>query len=214
MRFIKDLGAKAVGKTGRKERFCLYECPTCLELVERRIDHIRTKNPKQCNDCSRSGNSFRKTHGMNGRKVHTVWRHMKERCLNKNDKRYDRYGGRGVDVCDEWLKFENFYRDMGDIPEKGMQIDREDNDGDYEPSNCRWVTPAENSRNRSTTRICADKVSVIKRLLLDKKYTQRSLAILFNVSNAIISQIKLGKSWADVAPYEYPLTQFNRKQEV
>ena len=79
--------------------------------------------------------------------AYRTWQHMKSRCLNPKTVRYKNYGGRGISVCDRWQDFKNFYADMGDRP-PGLQIDRIDNDGNYEPGNCQWVTPKENSNNR------------------------------------------------------------------
>lgn len=75
---------------------------------------------------------------------------MKTRCNYKNAKDYHRYGGRGIIVCKRWQTFENFIADMGIRPSPRHQIDRIDNDGNYEPGNCRWVTHAENNSNRSS----------------------------------------------------------------
>jgi len=72
---------------------------------------------------------------------------MLQRCFDANSKAYCWYGGRGITVCKRWLKFENFYADMGDPP-PGLSIDRINNDGNYEPGNCRWSTRAEQVRNR------------------------------------------------------------------
>lgn len=94
----------------------------------------------------------RESHGMTGTPEHNVWRRMIARCTYPSIERYPRYGGRGIKVCDRWLNsFSAFYADMGDRPTPKHQIDRIDNDGNYEPSNCKWSTPSENSLNRSTS---------------------------------------------------------------
>lgn len=80
-----------------------------------------------------------------------TWAGMKARCSNSNHRGYKDYGGRGISVCERWQTFSNFYEDMGEKPD-GMEIDRKDNDKDYEPFNCRWVSRYDNIRNRSVTR--------------------------------------------------------------
>jgi hypothetical protein len=72
---------------------------------------------------------------------------MKNRCFNKDAHNYKYYGGRGITVCKRWLKFENFYNDMGERP-KDKTIDREDNEGGYKPSNCKWSTLKEQANNK------------------------------------------------------------------
>ena len=75
-----------------------------------------------------------------------LWSSMLQRCNNPKNIAYKWYGGRGIRVCKEWHKYDNFHKDMGDRPE-GYQLDRIDNDGDYKLSNCRWVTARDNIRN-------------------------------------------------------------------
>lgn len=78
------------------------------------------------------------------------WRAMRERCNNKKYRAYHRYGGRGIKVCDEWSDFSNFLHDMGKKPTREHELDRVDNDGNYEPSNCRWATKIEQRNNMSS----------------------------------------------------------------
>ena len=97
------------------------------------------------------GNNFNLTHGCNrpGKrtKSYRTWAHILGRCNNPTDRDYHNYGGRGIKVCERWMKFENFLADMGE-PESGLTLDRyPDNNGNYEPSNCRWATQEEQKRN-------------------------------------------------------------------
>lgn len=81
------------------------------------------------------------------RRTYISWRDMKRRCYSTDHVAFDRYGGRGITVCERWHIFENFVQDMGLRPES-LSIDRLDNDGNYEPGNCRWATRSEQMRNR------------------------------------------------------------------
>lgn len=77
---------------------------------------------------------------------------MRARCSSRRTPNFDRYGGRGIRVCERWLEcFQNFYADMGDPPE-GKTLDRIDVNGNYEPTNCRWITPSEQMLNRRCTK--------------------------------------------------------------
>lgn len=90
-------------------------------------------------------------HGMSNTRTYRQWRSMKLRCTNKKRLDYPSYGGRGIAFCPEWESFEAFFDDMGECPD-GLQLDRIDNDGNYGPENCRWVTPTENANNRRSNR--------------------------------------------------------------
>lgn len=88
------------------------------------------------------------------RKQHPLYKTyagMKRRCYNQNEKAFGHYGGRGIKICDRWLGldgFNHFVADMGSKPSQKHSIDRIDNDGNYEPSNCRWATPKEQRQNQ------------------------------------------------------------------
>lgn len=92
---------------------------------------------------------FNATHGKSHTKEYQAWASMMKRCYTKTHEYYHKYGGRGVTVCKEWHNPENFLNDMG--ASNGLSLDRINNDGNYEPTNCRWATKKEQSVNRSIT---------------------------------------------------------------
>lgn len=163
-------GAMVVIETGRERRKSGegWKYFTRLLCECGRVREVETGNLKkpsfnpQCLSCS--GNAGGKLkHGASmaykdknpeKHNCYTRWQSMKRRCYKERDSHYARYGGRGIKVCDRWLNsFENFFDDMGLPPSKNYQIDRIDNDGDYEPSNCRWVSREDNARNKSNNRM-------------------------------------------------------------
>lgn len=92
---------------------------------------------------------------------------MKERCYQRTCDKYHRYGGRGIKMCDRWKNsFLYFYQDMGKRPSPEHSLDRINNDGNYEPGNCRWATALEQANNRSTNvwKIVEDHVYTVKQL--------------------------------------------------
>lgn len=107
------------------------------------ISHMTSGKSTRCRACY--GHS-RVTHGMTKTPTYNSWSGMFQRCENKNDARYNQYGGAGVIICPRWRKFENFLEDMGERP-KGTSLDRIDPTGGYEKSNCRWATPKQQMNN-------------------------------------------------------------------
>jgi len=92
----------------------------------------------------------RTQHGMTKHPAHNTWWCMMQRCFNSRYTGYELYGGRGITVCDRWHTFVNFWEDVGSTWQQGLMIDSIDNDGNYEPSNCKWSTPLQSANNRRT----------------------------------------------------------------
>ena len=135
---------------GRGRWQCICDCGTPVQVLTYNLNNGHTKS---CG-CLRAirAVSLRTTHGKRHSRVYNIWCHMIARCGRKSDRDYKNYGARGIKVCDRWHSFENFYADMGDPP-IGMSIERIDNDGNYEPHNCKWATKLEQCRNRRVNHV-------------------------------------------------------------
>ena len=140
-----------------------------------------------------------KTHGMTGTRVYRIWNAMTNRCKYKSNKCYHRYGGRGIKVCDEWensfTKFHLWSMSNGYTDE--LQLDRIDNDGNYEPTNCRWVTPVENCRSKPNNKLDIDKARDIRAIYKEGKHTQKEISKIYNVNASLISSIINNKKWRE-----------------
>lgn len=127
---------------------CVCECG---KYVSVRAAALNNGNTKSCGCLQRDITSITgKKHGMEGTKIYNVWKGMKQRCFNSNHKSFKYYGGRGIVVCDEWKNdFQAFYDwAMENGYEEGLTIDRIEAEGNYEPSNCEWVTQKQNNSHR------------------------------------------------------------------
>ncbi len=94
-----------------------------------------------------------KTHGMVGTTIYRSWYHMLQRCSNPNNEKFKNYGARGITVCEQWKKFENFYQDMGPTWFVGATIERKDVNGNYNTSNCTWILAADQWKNKTNSLI-------------------------------------------------------------
>jgi len=135
-------------------------------------------------------------HGMRATPEYRIWANIKIRCYDKNYCLFHRYGGRGITMCNRWLySFKNFYKDMGTKPFAKAQIDRIDNDGNYEPSNCHWVTNAENCQNSSRAKLTMKEANEIRKRYKDGGITKKELGLIYGISNTNIGDIINYKIW-------------------
>lgn len=152
MRFV---GHKPIGGVNKLAWECLCECGNKIICIG---DAIKSGNTKSCG-CLKSETTINRCtkHGLTrrGKKApeHNIWNHMKRRCLNPTNKAYKDYGGRGIKICEKWLNFENFYRDMGPRPSSKHSIERVNNDGNYEPDNCLWILKSDQNKNQRSNLI-------------------------------------------------------------
>ena len=137
-------GHLKVLRRGRDGRWkCVCDCGQCCFV---QTGCLRNGSTSSCG--CRKGNR-KHGHSRKGKRTpeYNSWRAMIGRCVDVNNISYPKYGGAGIQVCERWMEFENFLADMGARPH-GSFIDRRSNDGNYEPSNCRWATRSEQNKNR------------------------------------------------------------------
>jgi hypothetical protein len=124
-------------------------------------------------------NEMKKIHGLSRTKIYNIYRGMRSRCYNKNEKAYKYYGGRGITICDEWLNdFMTFYNWAIHKYKKGLQIDRINNDGNYEPKNCRFTTSLVNVNNSRL--IKANNKTGFRGIIINKKAKTYLWVLVYN----------------------------------
>lgn len=139
------LGVAFIDKHKQRHWNCLCDCGTHAVVCGYQM---RDGSSTSCGCYSRERSREAAKHGMSSSSTYVSWRSMIARCNNPRNKDFPKWGGRGISICDRWLVFENFLEDMGPRPE-GKTLDRfPNNDGNYEPGNCRWATASEQARNR------------------------------------------------------------------
>jgi hypothetical protein len=183
MQFIKKLDKK--DKHGRY--IYIFKCLKCNNLIEINLSNGRRNKTCGCELLNHSN--------IKSKRLYECWVNMFTRCTNKNNEKYKRYGGRGILICKEWSNYLIFQKwALCNGYKNNLQIDRKNNNGNYEPSNCRWVTLKENIRNSSISKLNIDKVVKIRELNNIGK-NALDLSKKFNMSRTQIYNILSGRQW-------------------
>ena len=173
----------------------------CGNICVKRGYHLRNGSTKSCG-CLEKENLERLhgtqiKHHQSKAPLYKVWKAMKSRCLNLNDKRYARYGGRGITICHDWIadyaQFERWALENG--YDAGLTIDRIDNDENYCLENCRFVTIKKNNRNNSMTKLNEGTALYVRRRYAQGGITQKELAKQVGSTQQTVSKIINNKLW-------------------
>ena len=193
MELIEDLGVRLVKVVWI--RYAIFKCSFCLQEVEKRIyDGLKAKS---CG-CGRNGETNTNyKHGETNTRLYHIWINIKQRCLNFRTPDYKDYGGRGITICPEWVNGYTKFRDwsLSNGYTENLTIDRIENDGNYEPNNCQWITNEENSKKKRNVKLTLKLANEIRELYKTGNYTQQDLATKYNTAQANISEIVLNKIW-------------------
>lgn len=195
-KYILEEISKKRDKQNNARRKIKVKCKDCSNITTTTYRNFTKEGKNSCRKCALDNNKIGahfRTHNKSNHPLYSTYNNMKIRCYKEYSKDYKHYGGRGIKICDEWLEdFENFYNWAVDNGWKyELSIERVDNDGNYCPDNCKWVSQAEQNRNKRTVKLDWDKVAVIR----SGKYSDKELANMFDVSKGNIETVRRYDSW-------------------
>jgi len=196
MELIKEIESRR-DKKGWLRKWAIFLCEHCKIYVEMRLDSGVKAKSCGCNKNIKHGDRKIRLYG--------VWTNIKTRCTNPNNKRYKDYGGRGITICPEWANDYIVFRDwsLSNGYQEGLQINRINNNGNYCPENCNFVTTKENCNNKRPIKLNMKIANEIRFLHATGNYTQKELAIKYSVSQGTISFIINKKQWKNINNVKY-----------
>ena len=193
MKLIKDLRARLI--KNKWIHYAIFWCIVCEQEVEKQL--YAGMIAKSCGFLNCKDNKRNYKHGESETKLYIVWKNMDQRCNNPSNKAY---GGKGIIVCPKWLDIDNGFVNfknwaLANGYRAGLAIDRINNNGNYEPTNCQWITQKENNRKQLQVKLTQKIANEIRELYKTGNYTQKELAKKYNISQYIISKIVNNKLW-------------------
>lgn len=149
-RFGKLVATKELPREdGMRKWLLICDCGAVVEALQKTFCSGGKKRSCGCDNVHKQVN-----HGMSKRREYRAWHNMRSRCTNPNTPLFEAYGGRGISVCERWLRsFEDFFSDVGPRPSSRHSLDRVDVNGNYEPGNVRWALPETQGRNKRENHI-------------------------------------------------------------
>ena len=203
MEVLKLLDRRNIGTKGNKTRFALFKCDYCGNEIELQLSNgkrnlscgcVRYELASESNTIHGDSIKTAEYH-----QLFSTWSGMRDRCNRETNQDYKYYGGKGIKVCDDWdsyLEFKKWSLLNGYQLNQKLQIDRIDSNLDYSPTNCRWVTPKVNQRNRDLIILDEEKAIEI-RVLLSKGLKCTEIAKMYGVHKDTISNINTNKTWQE-----------------
>ena len=187
-------------KHGRVYWECLCECGNEIKVISSELKNGHTKS---CGCLNKERIELSKLKDTRKNSAYRVWDAMKQRCVNPNNSSYNRYGAKGIKVCDRWLNsFQNFLEDMGERPSKNHSIGRIKSELGYYKDNCRWETPLEQSRNISSNVWLEYNGETMLQTDWERKFGLKN--------STIYNQLRKGKTFKEVCEYY----QFKMKEKI
>lgn len=181
-----------------KDNFIRWECLCdCGKITYVRAQSLKERKVKSCGCLNNEKRSERvKIHGLSKTPIYFIWKGMRQRCYNPKNKRFHRYGGRGIKICEEWEDPKSFIKwALENGYKKGLTIERENNDSNYAPDNCCFVTTKINNQNSSNCTITKEIAIKIKDEYKSGNITQKELSKRYGITQQTISKIIRGKLW-------------------